>query len=157
MCVSSLVPFVSVAEYVVVVSCRSCGCLEISMCVCVCYSPFWLSCILMHDRKHPHCANTTATLTITDRHTCPPPRAARLCFCLSFVFRGLLLALICSVIPPFPLSSLFSSLNTSHPAAREPDKHTPLIRKRRIPTCLASSVSSLIKFRNAFGAKYREV
>lgn len=106
-------------ECAAVVSRRSCG--RLQLCVCICHTQyvlFTLFCGLytqtvMHDRKRPHCANLNATLTISTltvamRITpgCRPfvlPTLHVLVSVFHF-FIAVLLALICSVIPPFPLS-----------------------------------------------------
>lgn len=94
--------------------------------------------------------NTKATLTISTLTIIPGCCRFLLLTSSSVtsVFLSFISSSVCSwhwfaLSSPLPLSSL----NTSHPAARDPDKRTRLSYTRRIPTCLAFSVSSLLGMR----------
>lgn len=134
-------------------------CVHVWVCICrTQYVLFTLFCrlytqIVMHDRKCPHCVNTKATLTISTLTAAMRITPGCRPFLLLFHFSiGVLLASICSVIPPFPLCfplstpliQLWETLTNAHASHKQ-------------EYSLLSGFLRVITSRNALCAKYREV
>ncbi len=155
-CVCVCVSGVSVAECAVVVSCRSCGCLVICVCVFLvhstCYSLFSVDC--SHKQScmtgNVLTVNTKATLTISTLTIIPG-----CCMFLLLIFSSVCswhwFALSSSL---FSFLSLFLSQHLSSSCERPWQTHTPLIRKMHSHL---SGFFSVITSRNVFCAKYQEV